>query len=286
MPDSTSARLWLELALVPKVSISAKLTWLREFGSPGAVLEQPVAELKRLSDEARPLAGQVDADQIDRILDWSSKVGGSCIFLGDDEYPQILYERLADAPLALFTRGDLALLDNNVIAIAGTPAPSQRGAERSKTMALELAQEGMVVAAGMSPGIASHAIRGAMTGGGKVVGVIGAQSSWQGVRLAEDLANTGLLISEFAPSTADSKLGYARRHRLLPALANLLVVVEAPMDCDSLRLAGDAADMGCEVATIPADPSNDKGRGCNILLRDGAALVEGSADVLALANAS
>ena len=280
--DNISARAWLELALVPKVSISAKLAWLREFGSPGDVIRQKVSELRRISEEARPLADIVEQETIDGVLDWAAQTGGRCLFLGDADYPSILYERLADAPLAVFARGDMALLDKSIVAIAGTPSPSRGGASRARTVALELAQEGIVVAAGISPGIASEAVRGTMTGRAGMIGVVGKQSSWEGLRIAEDVANAGLLISELAPRTPDSDHGYSRRHRLLPALADLLLVVEAPSNCDSLRLAGDAGDFGCEVAAVPSDPANDRGRGCNFLLREGAGLVEGSADVLRL----
>ena len=267
---------------MPKVSIAAKLAWLKEFGSPGDVLQQPLPELKRVSDEARPLKDVVEQKTIDGILSWTAQKGGKCVFFGDEDYPTVLYDRLADAPLVVFVRGDMSILGSDIVAFAGTPKPSRQGARRVDAFARDLARKGIVVAAGLSPGIAIKAIQGALAAKGRIVGVIGNQSTWEGLQLAEEVANKGLLISEFAPRTLGSDLGYAKKHRLLPALAQLLFLPEAPVDCDSLKLAGDAGDMGCEVAAVPADPSNERGRGCNSLLKDGVALVENTDDISAL----
>lgn len=286
MADASHTRAWLELALVPGVSISAKLDWLREFGSPEAVLERSVSDLRRISEEAQPLKDRVEAATIDGVLDWAAESGGRCLFLGDEDYPKKVFDRLADAPLAVYARGDMSLLDRTVVAMTGTPRPTASGSGRARTFAHELAGEGIAVAAGLSPGIGGAALKGAMAAGRTAVGVVGTPASWEGMRLTEDVAAAGLLVSEHAPRTGKGEGGYSRRHRLLPAIADLLLVVEAPSSCDTLLLAGDAGDMGCEVAAVPADPSNDTGRGCNNLIREGAALVETSVEAAAVASAA
>lgn len=280
-----SSRAWLGLALVPGVALQAKLAWLSEFSSPGAVLRQSVTKLREIHPAARPLAGLVPLAAIDAVLEWSVQVGGQCLFFGDDNYPSTLVAKLHEVPLAVFVRGDLDLLDQPVVAFLGAPQPSERGMERARSLAHELAAEGVVIAAGVSRGIAQGAHLGAQTAGKRTIGVVSNPASWRGLRLAEEIANKGLLISELAPGQVLGKLSYARRTRLLPACARLAVVVEAPLSCDTMKLAADAGDMGCEVAAVPTDPGNQAARGCNALIRDGAALVETSADVFNLMSA-
>ena len=284
--NSHTARAWLELALVPGVSLTAKLAWLRAFGSPEAVLHQSVAALKEHSQEARPLANIVESSDIDRVLDWSAHTGGRCLYLSDEDYPVRLLERLTDAPLVVFVQGDLTLLEQPLVALIGSAHPTSTGSSRAQTLALELAQERVAVVAGISPGIASAAHAGVQAAAKGSIGIVGNAQAWEGVRLTEQIASQGLLLSEFTPRfTQQQRFGYSRRYRLLSGLVDLLVVIEASAEGDALRLATDASDMGCEVAAIPADPSHLLSRGCNLLLRDGAALVEDSKDILALVSA-
>ena len=274
---------WLELALIKEVSLEAKLAWLRAFGSPAAVLEQPVAALREHSEEAGPLKGRVDPGDIEAVAAWAKQTGGSCVFLGEAGYPRRVIERFVNAPLALFARGDLGLLEERAVAFAGASAPTEASSLLARTIALEAGREGLAVAAGVSPGIAQAALQGSLTAPGPCLGVVGGAGVWESVRLSDEiLAGGGLLLGEIAPRAPAPRLGYARRHRLLAALADLLLVVEAPLGCDTLKLAADAADVGCEVGAVPHSPSNQAGRGCNQLLRDGASLVENASDLRAL----
>lgn len=274
---------WLELALIKEVSLEAKLAWLRAFGSPAAVLAQPVAELRKHSDEAGPLRGRVAPGDIEAVAAWATQTGGSCVFLGEPGYPRRVIERFGNAPLALFARGDLGLLEERAVAFTGSSAPTADAALLARTMALEAGREGLAVAAGVSPGVAQAALQGALTAPGPCLGVVGGAAVWESVRLGDEiLAGGGLLLGEVAPRAPAPRQGYARRHRLLAALADLLLVVEAPLGCDTLKLAADAADVGCEVAAVPHSPSNRAGRGGNQLLRDGASLIENVKDLQAL----
>lgn len=282
MTELGAQRAWLKLALLAEIPLKAKLSWLAAFGTPAKVLAQSVAKLREHAPLKRPLAELVSEASVDTVLNWSAETGGRCVFIGDRGYPPRLLERLAEPPLVLYLRGDPAVLDSPIVALAGTPQPTAHSAELARTLAYELGSEAKAVAAGVSRGIANQAHQGTLAANGQALGVVGNSSSWEGLRLVEEIAAAGVVVSELAPRVANPKLGYARRHRLLAALADLLLVVEAPLSCDTLRLAGEAAHMACEVAAVPASPSNPKGRGCNALIREGAALVESSADAKAL----
>ena len=281
--DNFSPRAWLELALVPNVPLHAKLKFLAHWHSPKEVLEKTVNDLKQIFPAVKDsLADQVPTQTLDEVFDWIESGKGSWLLLTDEQYPSALTQRLEDAPLGVFVQGDLSMLDSPIVAFVGSSKASKRALERARTFAYELSQEQICVAAGISPGIAQAALQGVQTSSTGSIGVIGDARSWEGLRLASDTAKDGLLVSEFAPRTGQTKGSYAWRYRLLPALANVVVIIEADLNCDTLKLADSAGDLGCEIATIPADPDNTKALGNNRLLKEGAALVESSADILRL----
>ena len=275
-------RSWLELALAPKVSQAGKIALLREFGSPTAVLAQSEAALRNCHPEGARVRMVSVQERVDFVLAWIESSGGSCVLIGEQDYPARVFELLPAPPLVLFMRGDRELLETRALALVGGREPSPAGRARARAFALELAQEGFSIAAAISPGIAEAVFTGAQAAGRNSIAVIGTGSSWQHLRLVEEVAASGLLISEHAPGLSVAGGNYAERHRLLACLAQVLIVVEAPIGCDSLALADIAGDCGVEVLAVPSSPDHDAGRGCNRLLRDGAMLVEKSSEVIAL----
>ncbi|MCY4324548.1 MAG: DNA-processing protein DprA [Betaproteobacteria bacterium] len=275
------ARAWLELILLPKISLRARLAWLREFGSPGAVLAQSAARLREVNKEGRSLQGLADERSVADALNWIRSSGGKWAVLGDDLYPPALVEHLAEPPLAVFMRGDSQLLDLPAIAIIGGPHPTRPAGDRARTFAYDLAGNGWLVAAGLSGGIGGLALHGALAAAGPLA-VIGSSAAWRGIKLGEEVAGRGVVVSEYPPGASSAAGGgYALRHRLLACFAEACVFVEAERRCESLQLAALAGDIGRDVMAVPADPANESGRGCNQLLGEGARLVENSSDILA-----
>ena len=273
------ARAWLELILLPKISLRARLQWLREFGSPGAVLSQPAARLREVNREGRSLQGLADERSVAGALNWIRTSGGKWAVLGDASYPPAVAEHLAEPPLAVFMRGNPQLLDKPAVAVIGGPQPTRLARERARTFAYDLAQNGWLVAAGLSGGIGGIALHGALAAEGPLA-VIGSSGAWRGIRIGDEVAGRGVVVSEHPPGAADGRGNYALRHRLLACFAEAFVFVEAERRCESLQLAALAGDIGREVMAVPADPANDSGRGCNRLLGEGARLVESSSDIL------
>ena len=121
------AQAWLELILLPKISLRARLAWLREFGSPGAVLAQSAARLREVNREGRSLQGLADARAVASALNWIRTSGGKWAVLGDGSYPQALVEHLAEPPLAVFMRGNYQLLDRPAVCSHRRPASDRAG---------------------------------------------------------------------------------------------------------------------------------------------------------------
>ncbi|MEM7379197.1 MAG: DNA-processing protein DprA [Pseudomonadota bacterium] len=215
--------------------------------------------------------------------DWAAALDCHLVTLEHPAYPRGL-ATLDDAPLVLWARGDLDLLAPPKIAIVGSRNPSRGGEENARTFAADLAGRGLVVVSGLAAGIDAAAHRGALDAGGMTLAVVGtgADRIYPSANraLAHDIAEQGVLISEFPLGTAPRPHHFPRRNRLISAVSLGVLVVEAAVRSGSLITARQAGDQGRSVMAIPGSIHNPMARGCHQLIREGATLVERSVDVL------
>lgn len=197
-------------------------------------------------------------------------------------YPPAL-RTLPDPPLALWVRGDPAVLSLPAVALVGSRAARPAAVEVATMLAADLACCGLVVVSGLARGVDAAAHRGAL-GTGRTAAVLGTGIDivYPGAHraLAESVARAGALVSEFLPGTPPRAHHFPLRNRILSGLARAVVVVEASERSGSLITARLAAEQGREVMAVPGDVRGGANRGGHALLRDGARLVERAADVL------
>lgn len=207
----------------------------------------------------------------------------------DDAYPPQLRDA-SDAPAALYVAGRLETLPQiadpelRTVAIVGARRASREGLEVARALGRDLALAGVPVISGMALGIDAAAQRGALDGGGLSVAVLGGGADVayppSKARLHESLQERGLVVSELPPGTSPRRWTFPARNRVIAALADLTVVVEAAERSGSLITADLALRLGREVAAVPGSVVSPQTAGSNALLRDGATLVRGVDDVL------
>jgi len=206
-----------------------------------------------------------------------------CIYLGNAEYPPLLAE-ISDPPACIWTCGDRSLLSRLTVAVIGARAASNEGLIAANEIALDLARAGVVVVSGLARGIDSAAHLGALEGGGGTIAVLGTGIDVvypaENAALSERIANSGLLVTEFAPGSPPEDWHFPRRNRIISGLSKAVVVVEAKEKSGSLITARLAADQGRDVMAVPGTIVGGRNRGANALLRDGAKLVESAVDIL------
>ena len=189
-----------------------------------------------------------------------------------------------DCPPALWYRGDLSVFSSPVVAIVGSRAASAVALESASGIAQGLAERGFVVVSGLARGVDSAAHRGALRRGATIA-VLGSGVDRIYPREHTDLANaiasSGLVISEYAPGAAPLPFRFPLRNRIISGLARAVVVIEASEQSGSLITAACALEQGREVMAVPGNVLSGRNRGGHALLRDGARLVETADDVLA-----
>lgn len=233
----------------------------------------------RWHDAARRWLGAAEAGVPRRILT-----------LDDTDYPPALLQTAGPPPL-LYAMGrfahDLRALPP-CIAIVGSRNPTPQGAANAQAFALTLAQAGLAVVSGLALGIDGAAHEGALQCNADeralTVAVVGTGLDRvypkRHAELARRIAQRGLLLSEFAPGMPPLPANFPQRNRVIAGLSLGTLVVEAALESGSLITARMAADQGREVFAIPGSIHSPLARGCHVLLREGAKLVETAQDVL------
>jgi len=201
----------------------------------------------------------------------------------DADYPAFL--RLTfDPPPVLYVRGRLRATEGPVsVAIVGSRAATAAGRALARGMARELAAAGATIVSGLARGIDTAAHLGALDAGGRTVAVLGSGLDRpyppENEKLSATLAENGAVVSEFPLGAIPHPANFPRRNRVIAGWSRVVVVVEAAEKSGALGTARVALDEGREVFAVPGHPSQATSAGCNRLIRDGALLVRGGADV-------
>jgi len=207
---------------------------------------------------------------------------------GDAAYPRRL-EALRDPPERLYVRGELPCPWGPAVAIVGSREADLPARRHAAEIAGALAAAGVIIVSGGARGVDTAAHEGAIADRGRTVAFIGSGFDHlyppANRPLFERIAcGSGAVVTELEPSTPPSRWTFPRRNRLIAAVCDLVLVVQAPIRSGALITAKIARRLGVAVAAIPGAASDPRNRGSNGLLRTGAGLVESAADVLSLMN--
>lgn len=198
-------------------------------------------------------------------------------------YPQML-RGVLDAPLVLFALGNLDLLHGVNVAVVGTRRPTAYGKAVAQKLARELAAMQICVVSGMARGIDTCAHRGALDAGGKTIAVYGCGLDHvypaENRGLAEEIADKGLVLSEFAFGAAPYPQNFPLRNRVVSGISHGVLVVEGSQYSGSAITARIAMEQGREVMAVPGNITSKASWGPNLLIKQGAALINDATDVL------
>lgn len=286
--DPAELAAWLRLTETPGIGPVAARQLLAAFGLPQDIFRQSYAALVKVLPErqARALLAEPDgalAALIERTIAWSAEPGNAIFTLADRGYPPRLLE-LPDPPTLLYAKGDLSPLRAAAVGVVGARSATAQGLENARAFAQALSAVNVTIVSGLALGIDAAAHEGALTGPGSTIAVVGTGLDMvypaRNRALAHRIAEAGLMLSEYPLGMGARAENFPRRNRLIAGLARGLLVVEAAAQSGSLITARLAAEQGRDVFAIPGSIHSPLAKGCHLLIKQGAKLVETAADIL------
>jgi DNA processing protein len=229
------------------------------------------------------LADTINWKKIEKDLHWCEQNHCCLLTWLDNDYPDLLKEIPSPPPL-LYVKGDVKLLSTPQLAIVGSRNPTAIGHRTAEQFAAALVNVGITITSGLALGIDAASHRGALAAKGKTIAVMatGLKQLYPRAhkKLAEEIVQTGAIVSEFALALNANKSHFPQRNRIISGLSMGVLVVEAALKSGSLITARFAAEQGREVFAIPSSIHHPLGKGCHHLIRQGAKLVENIEDIL------
>lgn len=253
---------------------------IRRFGSAARALEAIPDMAKRGGGRSPRIA---EPKQIESEIKAVRKLGARFLFLGDAAYPALLTE-IGNPPPALIWQGQLGLLRRPIVAMVGARNASAAACRFARDLANGLVEAGVTIVSGLARGIDTAAHQGSLNKAtiGVIAGGLDIFYPPENKDIQRSIAERGLLMAEQPPGTEPRARHFPYRNRIIAGLARGTVVVEAAPRSGSLITARLAAEAGRQVMAVPGSPLDPRSRGCNMLIREGANLVQSADDILEL----
>jgi DNA processing protein len=277
---------WLALRMVPGLGTRRIGLLLERMRTPQAIFRASASEL-----ESAGLTGAVahsvasgcsfeDAAAQQRKI---REAGAQLVALCDARYPEAL-RRIFDPPPVLFARGRVDLLASVCIGVVGTRHPTPYGVAATERLSGDLARAGVSIVSGMARGIDTAAHKAALASEGKTVAVLGCGVDIvypsENRKLAAEIAAKGLIVSEFPMEATAFPQNFPIRNRVISGLSCGILVIEGAQYSGSAITARLAIDQGREVFAVPGNITSKMSWGPNLLIKQGAKLIQDWNDVV------
>jgi DNA processing protein len=277
----------LALTLVPGLGPRLTAALLERFGSATGARQAGEYDLGQVthigSKLARSFSEALQTLDVEAEIQRIRQFGVHLLALGGVGYPQAL-TTIPDPPHLLYVRGEVMPADAKAIAIVGSRQCSPYGKRVTERLAGDMARAGYTIVSGLARGIDAAAHRGALSAGGRTIGVLagGLASIYppEHVDLAGEVELHGALLAETPMAMQPQRGMFHARNRLISGLSRAVVIVEANDHSGALITARHAAEQGREVFAVPANVDSANSAGALRLLREGAQLIRHADDLL------
>jgi len=277
---------WLALKLIPGLGTRTSNKLLDRFRSPQAIFRASRTELEGAGVSgavAQSIASGCTFDDAAAQQEKMIETGATLITIGDPRYPQPLRE-IFDPPILLFARGRVELMHSFTLGVVGTRRPTPYGLAVAERLSADLSHAGLAIASGMARGIDTAAHRGALAAGGDTIAVLGCGADVvypsENKKLAAEIAVKGLIVSEFPMGSVAFPQNFPIRNRIISGISVGVLVVEGAQYSGSAITAKLAMDQGREVFAVPGNITSKLSWAPNLLIKQGARLVQDWNDVV------
>jgi len=277
---------WVALHLTPGVGAIKSVELIRRYRSPEAVFRAPTSEIEACGiagGAARSITSGCTFDEALQHVERLTAAGATLIPITHPLYPERL-RAIYDPPLVLYAVGRAELLASPMVAVVGTRRPTPYGLAAAERLSGDLSRAGVTVASGMARGIDTAAHRAALAAGGPTLAVFGCGVDEvypaENRKLAAEIAAGGLLVSEFPMGSPAHPQNFPLRNRVISGLSAGVLVVEGAQYSGSAITARLGLDQGREVFAVPGNITSKLSWVPNLLIKQGAKLVQDVEDIL------
>lgn len=274
---------WLDH--LPGIGRKQKNLLLQMYGKPSELYQLSEGELVQLLGKKKAESwGYFKREKRpEEIYEVLKNEGISYTYYGEKEFPKKLME-IPDAPFSIYYKGELPSQEVPAVAMIGARRYSEYGRYMAELFADRLAGSGIQIISGMAFGVDGISQRAALKAGGRSYGVLGSGVDViypnANKDLYEALCARGGVLSESVPGTQPIAGLFPQRNRIISALADVILVVEAREKSGTLITVDMALEQGREVYVIPGRCTDALSMGCNRLLRQGANVASSPEDII------
>jgi DNA processing protein len=277
---------WLALRMAAGVGTRKAGQLVEIFRSPVAIFRASADELQAAGlspAAAQSIASGCAFEEAAMQHEKVHQMGVELVPITDPRYPPRLRD-IFDPPPLLYARGRVELLQHLMLGMVGTRRPTAYGTQVATRLAKDLSEAGLTIASGMARGIDTAAHRAVLEAGGDTVAVFGCGVDEvypsENRKLAETLAEKGLLISEFPMGAPPFPQNFPVRNRIISGMSAGVLVVEGGEYSGSTITAKLASEQNREMFAVPGNVTNKMSWGPNLLIKQGAKLVQEWNDVV------
>lgn len=277
---------WLALRMTPGLGTRTANQLIEHFQTPQAIFRASITELEAAGASASVARNLSTGFGFEEGLLQQRKLidtGTALVTISSSLYPARLKE-IYDPPPMLFARGRLELLETLSVAIVGTRRPTAYGTAATARLAKDLADAGLTITSGMARGIDTAAHKATLETGGNTIAVFGCGVDElypvENRKLSEQIAERGLVLSDFPMGTPPYPQNFPMRNRIVSGLSVGVLIVEGGEYSGSAITARLAAEQGREVLAVPGNITSKMSYAPNLLIKQGAKLVQDWNDVI------
>ena len=267
---------WIAINLVKGIGAVRLKALLETFGDARSAWEATPAELRTAGLSKKIVERFLDVRQkVDPLVLWDeiAAEGIRVLTWNDANYPARLRE-IAQPPPILYLRGEIIEEDAWAVAIVGTRRVSSYGRQVTEEVATFLARNGVTVVSGLARGVDGIAHQAALNAGGRTFAVLGSGVNRiyppEHRALAKQIAQSGAVISDYAPDTPPEGSNFPPRNRIISGLSMATIVIEAGETSGALITANFALEQGREIFALPGNIFSPQSKGPNRLIQQGA----------------
>jgi len=283
---------WVAVNLVKGIGAVRLRALLDYFGDLKTAWNAPADALMQAGLSEKVAARLVEVrttKDLQKMAEWIEKRDIQVFTWNDDDYPAILKE-IDQPPPVLYVRGKILPEDNRAVAIVGTRKVTAYGRQVTEEIIHHLVQNGFTVVSGLARGVDGIAHQATLQDGGRTLAVLGCGVEQvypaEHMKLAEQIINSGALISDYAPGTKPDAANFPPRNRIISGLSQVTIVIEAGETSGALITATFAVEQGRDVMAVPGSIYAPQSKGTNRLISQGAFPYTGPTSLENLLNLS